>query len=176
MEESIMDLKTIKFLAEYNSITNKNMNEYIKGLTEEQWTKKFGGYFNSIRSLCNHLCISDFNWLKRFSLLRPFEYIKDQFFKNTYSFGSHAITTKDDYFRLRKELDNYLKLFEEELKEEDLNKRLIYRDSHNDEHNQEFGLVVLHVFNHQTHHRGMISIYLEEMGIENDYSNIMDII
>jgi uncharacterized damage-inducible protein DinB len=77
---------------------------------------------------------------------------------------------------LRNELDSFIRIFANELKKEDLGKYLVYRDSHNDEHNQEYGLVILHVFNHQSHHRGMISIYLEEMGIENDYSNIMDIL
>jgi len=171
-----MDLKTIGFLAEYNSITNEKMNELIRNLSEEQWVKKFGGYFNSIRSLCNHLCICDFNWLKRFSLLRSFEYINDPFFKRTYSFGSHAFETKEEYFKLRNELDSFIRIFANELKKEDLGKYLVYRDSHNDDNNQEYGLVILHVFNHQSHHRGMISIYLEEMGIENDYSNIMDIL
>jgi uncharacterized damage-inducible protein DinB len=171
-----MDLKTISFLAQYNSITNDSMNELITNLSDEQWNRKFGGYFSSIRSLCNHLYICDFNWLKRFALLRDFNYIKDDFFKKEQKFGSHAFEDKNEYLQKRKELDEYMKRFVEEVKEEDLNKYLKYKDSHEDEHNQEYGLVILHVFNHQTHHRGMISIYLEEMNVENDYSNIMDII
>ena len=171
-----MDLKTIKFLADYNSVANNKMNGLIRNLSEEQWNKKFGGYFSSIRSLCNHLYICDFNWLKRFSLLRPFDYIKDNIFKTIYKFDAHAFKDKEEYIYKREELDKYIKKFVEEVKEEDLDKYLLYKDSHNDEHNQEFGLVILHAFNHQTHHRGMISIYLEEMNIENDYSNIMDII
>jgi uncharacterized damage-inducible protein DinB len=152
------------------------MNELIAKLSDEQWNKKFGGYFSSILSLCNHLYICDFNWLKRFALLRDFEYIKDEFFKKGLKFGSHAFEDKNEYIQKRKELDEYMKRFTGEVKEEDLNKSLTYKDSHGDEHNQEYGLVILHVFNHQTHHRGMISIYLEEMNVENDYSNIMDII
>ncbi len=171
-----MDLKTITFLADYNSVTNNQMNGLIRNLSEEQWNRKFGGYFSSIQSLCNHLYICDFNWLKRFSLLRPFDYIKDDFFKKTYTFDAHAFRDKEEYIQEREELDGFIKKFVEEVKEEDLGKYLLYKDSHEDEHNQEFGLVILHVFNHQTHHRGMISIYLEEMNIENDYSNIMDII
>jgi uncharacterized damage-inducible protein DinB len=171
-----MDLKTIRFLADYNSITNNQMNDLVRNLSEEQWNNKFGGYFSSIRSLCNHLYICDFNWLKRFSLLRPFEYIKDSFFKTVYTFDAHVITDKEEYIQKREALDRYIKRFVEEVKEEDLSNYLVYKDSHNDEHKQEYGLVILHVFNHQTHHRGMISIYLEEMNIENDYSNIMDII
>jgi uncharacterized damage-inducible protein DinB len=152
------------------------MNELIANLSDEEWNRKFGGYFSSIRSLCNHLYICDFNWLKRFALLREFEYIKEDLFKKDFKFGSHAFEDKDEYMQKRKELNEYMKRFVEEVKEEDLNKYLKYKDSHGDEHNQEYGLVILHVFNHQTHHRGMISIYLEEMKVENDYSNIMDII
>jgi uncharacterized damage-inducible protein DinB len=152
------------------------MNELIVKLSDEQWNRKFGGYFSSICSLCNHIYICDFNWLKRFALLRDFTYIREDFFKKEFKFSGNAFEDKDEYIQKRKELDEYMKRFVEEVKEEDLNKNLRYKDSHGDEHNQEYGLVILHVFNHQTHHRGMISIYLEEMKIENDYSNIMDII
>lgn len=171
-----MDLATITFLANYNRTVNKRMDELIAGLTDEEWATKFGGYFNSIRSVCNHLCVCDFNWLRRFSLLRPFEYIADDFFKRDIAFGTRAFETREEYFRLRDELDGYFGRFAAEVREEDLGRVLTYNDSHGDEHNQEFGLVVLHVFNHQTHHRGMISLYLEELKVENDYSNIMDII
>ena len=171
-----MDLATIKFLADYNKTVNVQMDALIAGLSEEQWEAKFGGYFDSIRSMCNHLCTCDFNWLRRFALLRPFEYIKDGFFERGIAFGERAFETREAYFRLRGELDEYLKRFAAELRAEDLGRILKYNDSHGDEHNQEFGLVILHVFNHQTHHRGMISLYLEELKVENDYSNIMDII
>lgn len=171
-----MDTMTLQFLAHYNSITNQKMNSFIAGLSDDQWNRKFGGYFSSVRSLCNHLYITDFNWLKRFSNLRPFEYIRDDFFKRNIKFGTHAFLVKDDYLAMRIEIDARISQFTGELREEDLRKMLQYTDSHGIEHNQEFGLTVLHFFNHQTHHRGMISIYLEEMSIPNDYSNIMDII
>jgi uncharacterized damage-inducible protein DinB len=171
-----MDKSTIQFLAKYNELTNVKMDSYIKNLSEEDWKRKFGGYFNSIQSLCNHLCIGDFVWLKRFSLLREFEYIKDDFFLKEIKFGTHAFENKEQYLDLRKKIDSYYNKFSAEVREDDCVKKLIYKDSHGDEHVQDFGLVVLHVFNHQTHHRGMISLYLEELGIPNDYSNIMDII
>jgi uncharacterized damage-inducible protein DinB len=31
----------------------------------------------------------------------------------------------------------------------------------------------LHLFNHETHHRGQIATILDQMGIENDYSNLI---
>ncbi len=33
--------------------------------------------------------------------------------------------------------------------------------------------VFLHLFNHQTHHRGQISVLLDQLGVENDYSNLI---
>lgn len=35
------------------------------------------------------------------------------------------------------------------------------------------GHVLLHLFNHQTHHRGQIALMLDELGVENDYSNLI---
>lgn len=171
-----MDTSTLRFLARYNAITDEKMNALIGELSDEQWNRKFGGYFSSVRSLCNHLYITDFNWLRRFSNLRAFEYIRDPFFDREVKFGTHAFLEKSDYLAMRKEIDSQISRFAGEVREEDLSKLLRYNDSHGTEHNQEFGLTVLHFFNHQTHHRGMVSIYLEEMGIANDYSNIMDII
>ena len=64
--------------------------------------------------------------------------------------------------------------FVNEIAPEDLDRYLEYVDSHGRAYKRVFGGLVLHVFNHQTHHRGMISIYLENMGIANDYSNLSE--
>jgi len=171
-----MDIRTLRLFAEYNAITNQKMNGHLKGLSDEQWNRKFGGYFSSIRSLCDHLYICDYNWLKRFSKLRTFKYINDSLFKQDLRNGTQVVSELRDYLGKRKELDEQISRFIDEIDAGDIGKELKYVDSHGDEHNQVFGAVVLHFFNHQTHHRGMISIYLEEMNIENDFSNIMDMI
>jgi uncharacterized damage-inducible protein DinB len=45
-------------------------------------------------------------------------------------------------------------------------------DSHGKLYKRLFGGLIVHCFNHQTHHRGMISIYLDSLGIDNDFSNL----
>ena len=171
-----MEIKTIEFFARYNSITNNKMNEIILGLSTEQWGKEFKGYFNSIKSLCNHIYISDFTWLKRFSALRKFEYIDDVSFKKTLNFTEIIIGTIQSYSEMRNELDEKINVFVGEVRNEDLERKLKYVDSHGKEYERNFGGLILQMFNHETHHRGMISIYLEEMGISNDYSNLMGIL
>ena len=171
-----MDLQTVKLLAEYNKSTNNKMNAFIKALDDSQWARVFGGYYNSIKALCNHIYVSDYNWLKRFSKLRTFKYIENPMFSNDIQFGTTFVESKDKYLTMRTELDNILNEFINELDKEDLKATLEYKDSHGTVYKRNYGGLILHVFNHQTHHRGMISIYLEEVGIANDYSNLSAIL
>lgn len=171
-----MDIQTVQMLEEYNRHVNKSMNEIIGGLRPEQWNQKFHGYFPSVHALCNHIYICDFNWLKRLSKLREFEFIEDALFNKAIGFDAVAIGPVVDYVKKREELDGHMSRFVKEIKEEDLEKKLRYTDSKGNEYNRMFGGLILHVFNHATHHRGMISLYLEEMGIANDYSNLVDIL
>jgi uncharacterized damage-inducible protein DinB len=170
-----MDIRTFKIFSEYNKKANNEMNAIIRTLEPDQWNQEFGGYFNSIKSLCNHVYICDFNWLKRFSKLREFQYIKHGFFAREMKFGSIILKTVTEYETKRNEFDDHIDLFVHEINPRDLDEVLTYTDSHGREYKRLFSGLVLHMFNHQTHHRGMISIYLEELGKSNDFSNLMNL-
>ena len=171
-----MDIRTLKLFAEYNRKTNSDMDAIIEKLQAHQWNQEFKGYFNSIKSLCNHIYIADFNWLKRFSKLRKFSYIDNALFNQELGFGSAVFETVEEYLDKRKVLDAQIIEFVNGIAPEDLDKYLEYTDSHGKVHKRLFGGLILHCFNHQTHHRGMISIYLENMGISNDYSNLVNMV
>jgi len=171
-----MDKSTLELLAKYNITTNDMMNGIISTLSVEQWNKPFGGFFASIKEICNHIYGSDFGWLKRFSGLREFYYYKNSIFEKTISFKVITMESIRDYLEKRKELDLIIEKFVNELHDDDLKATLHYSDSRKMPFDRNFGNLVLHMFNHQTHHRGMISIYLEEMNIENDYSNLDDML
>ncbi|MBF0376294.1 MAG: DinB family protein [Desulfamplus sp.] len=171
-----MSLDMLRFLGNYNSKINQKMNEYIKKLSEEEWNTQFSGYFNSIQAISNHIYTCDYNWLKRFSLLRKFHFIENTNIQEGLSFKINNIDSVADYMNKRDWLDNKIIEFIEELNEEDLKKDLLYQDSSGIEYVRNFGLLVLHMFNHETHHRGVISHLLEELKIDNDFSNIYDII
>jgi uncharacterized damage-inducible protein DinB len=171
-----MDIQTLYFFANYNLAVNQKMNAHIDTLSDDQWNRRFSGYFNSIRSMCNHIYTCDFNWLKRFSQLRSFSFIEGTEIENGLEYGKMHIGTIQDYRVKREWLDTKILEFVAEIEEKDIQAILKYVDSHGTTYQNNFGLLVLHMFNHETHHRGMISLYLEEMGIENDYSNIYDLI
>ncbi len=171
-----MYVSTFALLARYNRETNAEMNGFIRQLDDGQWNREFKGYFNSVKALCNHLYISDFTWLKRFSGLRDFLYIKSPLFREDVRFGTVVLEGVEDYIEKRERLDEMIVRFTSEIVPADFDRLLSFTDSHGVSHEKPFGGLVLHFFNHQTHHRGMISLYLEHMDIANDYSSLMNLL
>ena len=160
----------IKVLGNYNKTTNNLMNDIIKKMPEEEWDKNFNGYFKSIHELCSHIYICDFNWLKRFKLLRKFDILNNKLFEQNYEFSETIFKNISEYLLKRKELDEIIIEFLNELKEEDLNSILKFTDSKGVKIERKMESLIYHVFIHQAHHRGMISLYMEMLGIENGYS------
>jgi uncharacterized damage-inducible protein DinB len=158
--------------AKYNKIVNQKMNEAIKTLSKEEWEKNLGGYFNSVRGLCSHLYICDFNWLKRYSRFRDFDVFKEAFFaREPYSFKEVLFADMGEYLTSRPLLDEKITAFVNEIDDKDLNSLLRYTDSEGNAYEKSFGGLIMQSLNHDTSHRGMISVYLEMLGRENDFTS-----
>jgi uncharacterized damage-inducible protein DinB len=158
--------------AKYNKVANQKMNEVIQTLSKEEWEKNLGGFFSSVRGLCSHLYICDFNWLKRFSRLRDFDVFKEAFFaQEPYSFKEILFADMTEYLTNRPLLDEKIIAFINEVNDKDLDSLLKYNDSSGNLYEKNFGGLVIHSFNHDTHHRGMISLCLEMLGRKNDFAS-----
>jgi len=167
-----MQKDTIVLLAKYNKVVNEKMGALIKTLFPEEWDKDLGGFFKSVRGLCSHLYICDFNWLKRFSQLRDFTVFKEAFFSRApYPFSEVLFEDMNEYLAKRPELDEKISAFAEELTDGDLHALLKYSDSRGNAYEKNFGGLLMQSFNHGTSHRGMISLYLEMLGRDNDFSS-----
>ena len=167
-----MQKDILALFAKYNKTVNQKMNEVIKTLSKEEWDKDMGGFFKSVRGLCSHLYICDFNWLKRFSHLREFDVFKEAFFtREPYSFKEILFADIDEYLTSRPLLDERIIGFVNEVNEKDLSSILNYADSEGNTYERNFGGLIMHSLNHDTHHRGMISLFLEMLGRENDFAS-----
>jgi uncharacterized damage-inducible protein DinB len=71
------------------------------------------------------------------------------------------------------ELDNIIENFIKEITIEDIDKILEYKNTEGKIFEKRMEGLIIHMFNHETHHRAMISLYLEMLGKENDYNNIL---
>ena len=171
-----MDIKTCRLLAQYNHVANQKMDDKIRALSNAQWNQEFTGYFKTIKQLCSHIYISDYSWMKRFGKFRDFRFIKDPFFDGTLTYGSQPFDDVAGYLLKREELDKKMILFIDELAESELEKTISFANMKGETVSKNVGGSILHLFNHQTHHRGMISLYLDMMGIDNDFSGLLPLV
>ncbi|GHV93833.1 hypothetical protein AGMMS50293_01530 [Spirochaetia bacterium] len=167
-----MQKEIITLFTKYNKSVNEAMNDIIKTLSPEEWEKPLDGFFPSVRSQCSHLYICDFNWLKRFRNFRPFSSLNDSSFDQNYSFKDTLFADMDEYLDKRPELDGRMMSFSAEITDADLAGTLKYTDSHGKVYERNFGGCVMQSLNHGAHHRGGISVYLDMLGKENDFSSL----
>jgi len=171
-----MQKEVISLFVHYNKSVNGAMDGIIKTLSPEEWDKPLGGFFPSVRSLCSHIYICDFNWLKRFKNVRQFTSLEDSFFDKNYSFKETLFQDMGEYLAKRPDLDSRMLAFAEELTDADMASVFEFTDSGGKSHKRNFGGALLQFLNHETHHRGMISVYLEMLGRENDFSSLAQVL
>jgi uncharacterized damage-inducible protein DinB len=167
-----MTKDTFTLLAAYNKDANAEMNVIIRELDAAAWDKQLGGFFSSVHSLCSHIYISDYNWIKRFKSLRTFKII-DSFFDRDINFDELLFDSKEQYLEKRSVMDEKLISFVEEFTETDLQQTFHFSNSAGKQFEKKAGPVLLHAFSHETHHRAMISLYLELLGKANDFNSIL---
>ncbi len=162
-------------LAKYNGSVNQSIIELLKPLGKEKIMMKTKAYYPSIFETLIHNLFADLNWLKRYGGV----------FKESKAL-SHRIASSDqkalrqefeaDYtklFQYRKEADEVMIQFVNELDEAKLNSVIKYKNYKGEDQEQELWKPLLHWFNHQTHHRGQISVLLDMVGVDHDYSSLL---
>jgi uncharacterized damage-inducible protein DinB len=167
-----MGKEIFETLGRYNQIANGKMNEVIKTISDDEWNRELGGFFKSIRALCSHVYVADTTWLKRFGGLKEFKTLQDGFFQTELSFKDLLFPRRDEYLTKRPELDKLIISLIAEVDEDDLGKTLKYANSQGKTFEYPFYGTLLQFLNHETHHRAMVSLYLELLGKDNDFSSV----
>ena len=79
-------------------------------------------------------------------------------------------------FDVRKQLDATIVAWAGELTLADLDHVLEYRNTKGDPKRKLFGSLVLHLFNHQTHHRGQATTLLSQAGLDVGVTDLLALI
>ena len=157
-------------LAKYNEWVNLAVWEVLDPIPD-LCRKPNTTYYGSILGLLSHVTVSDITWLRRSGVEEPgresplalaFSSLADVPFPDIASWYEH-----------RQELDRLIEAWVTDLNANDLNSEVTYRNSKGREFRQPLWHILLHMFNHQTHHRGQVAQVLDEHGIENDVSNLI---
>lgn len=155
-------------LASYNQWMNSKVYEAAGHLSAADLAKDRGAFFGSILGTLNHILVGDIIWLKRFAThpscmtsLREVADLPKPTMLDQIVF--------EDFGRLseyRNWLDQRIIDWVAELSDGDLDVVLSYRNSKGIPANKRYSSLVLHFFNHQTHHRGQVSTLLSQAGVD----------
>jgi uncharacterized damage-inducible protein DinB len=168
--------KIFTTFALYNRKANESMFAIFEKVPEENLSKDVGTFFKSTLGVAAHIVQSDANWLKRFGASFPayasvsggaLDRFNEAAVKEATAAGSKKL------FALRKDLDAVIERFAAELREEDFEKPLVFKNMKGEEQRKVFWPAILHMFNHATHHRGQIADILDRSGVSNDFSGLL---
>lgn len=155
--------------AEYNQRMNKQVYQAIEPLSNETINQDSGLFFQSILGTLNHLLVGDLIWLRRFS------YFSERYVSLA-SLVSWPVPTSlsdilyRDFSELRQARESLDRLIVEwltnEVYSEDFIHKLVYANTAGVVSERNFGALISHLFNHQTHHRGQLTTVLSQLGID----------
>lgn len=146
-----------QLMAEYNEWMNRKLFAACEGLTEAALHEDRGAFFKSVYLTLNHIAYSDISFLSRFTA-EPAEIPP----LGVDLFGSFAALRS-----AREALDTRLKSWSASLTTEWLTLPLTYTSKvDNQERTVPRWVLVTHLFNHQTHHRGQVTTLLSQQGID----------
>ena len=155
-----------KLLATYNQWMNAKMYDAAGRLSAEERAKDRGAFFGSILGTLNHILVGDTIWLKRFAThpscrtsLREVNGLPDPSSLNQILFEDFVALSEQRVW-----LDRLITRWVDELSDDDLDVVLSYRTTKGVPVSKRFSSLVLHFFNHQTHHRGQVSVLLSQAG------------
>ena len=153
-------------LARYNGWMNERLYEVASTLTDDERRRDLGAFFGSIHATLTHLLICDRAWLARLCGDRS-EFAFCDARGAPLAVAGFSDDIYPDFARLRSErrkTDERLSEWASALRPEDLVSEIAYKDSTGATHRHALWWAVIHVFNHQTHHRGQVTTLLKQLG------------
>lgn len=160
-----------EIMASYNALMNKKIYDSISNTSDNVLWEDKKAFFGSILGTLNHLMVGDLIWLNRFNQhpryptgFKALEPLKD--FPLPTKLTQILYVDKQSFSTDRQALDQIIIRFIEESDESDYSMDLSYRNTNNDTFHKSFSMLLQHLFNHQTHHRGQVTTLLSQMDID----------
>lgn len=148
-------LSSLHLKNRYNHWMNRKLYASCAQLTDAQRKQDMGAFFRSVHGTLNHLLLTDRLWLSRLTGTAFSATGLDQILYEDFAELDHA----------REQTDAELAALIHSLSEADLSGIIRYHSLQSGRYTElSRGLILTHLFNHQTHHRGQISTLLMQLG------------
>lgn len=144
-------------LARYNQWMNDKLYAACDGVSDPVRKEDRGLFFRSIHGTLNHILLADKIWLGRFTG-EPFE---------VSGLDQELFAEFEDLRAARADTDRFIVHWAGGLTEAELGGELHYRSISNPgDKSCPMSTAVMHLFNHQTHHRGQVTAALSRLGVD----------
>lgn len=171
-------LEHLRLLSRYNQWMNDKLYNTAAQLPADELARDRGAFFGSLLGTLNHLMVADIIWLQRFSG-HPAQHPALDEIRMMQKPKALAQTLLDDFIALsaeRRRLDSTIITWCEQLDASDLNHKLAYHNMKGEAAVKNFDSLMLHFFNHQTHHRGQATTLLSQQGLDVGVTDLLALI
>ncbi|MGP0175256.1 DinB family protein [Pseudomonas sp. NCHU5208] len=171
-------LEHLRQMASYNTWMNARLYEAAQTLPDSEISAERGAFFGSILGTLNHLAVADLIWLGRYSG-HPARFAALQALDDLprpSRLNQPLAADIRELANLRTRLDACLEALAQEMREEHLDQPLSYRNTQGVEARKDFFALLMHLFNHQTHHRGQATTLLMQAGVNMGVTDLLALI
>ena len=173
-----MTPRSAALMAEYNRWMNQRIIEAALRLPPSEITKDRGAFFGSLLQTLNHIAVADTIWLNRFARHPNASDLRANLagFPVPGSLRQELASSLQDLRIHRSALDEIIVTWAGSLTEGQLGETLNYTNMSGVVQSKNFGALVQHFFNHQTHHRGQASTLLFQAGVDVGVTDLLAVI
>jgi uncharacterized damage-inducible protein DinB len=150
-------LQSLRMMAGYNRWMNEKLYTLCAQLSDGERKRDRKAFFRSIHGTLNHLLLTDRGWLGRFNG-KPDQELYDNF---------------EELCHERARTDREIEDFVAALGPARLAEDFTYQTYAGTTFTHSLGPALVHLFNHQTHHRGQLTTLLNQLGIDPGVTDAM---
>ena len=159
-------ITNFQLLANFNTWANTKIFSSCKELDDTEYMKDRGAFFSSIHGTLNHLLVVDRAYISRIEE-------KDHGLKGLDQILFESLLQLEE---ARMKEDKRLVNLVNSLSEESIYKEITYKSFETGKQTHTINLILITLFNHQTHHRGQIHNMLSQAGVKPPQIDIPDFI
>ena len=171
-------LAHLQLMARYNAWMNDKLYAAASQLSAQALSEDRGAFFPSILATLNHIAVGDIIWLKRFAEHPACAELRKAMgdLQQPAALDQLLFDTLAPLQALRSRLDGHISDWLAVLTEQDLAHGLAYRNMKGVPAHRPYASLMLHFFNHQTHHRGQASTLLHQAGQDVGVTDLLALI
>ena len=166
MRDIMITPEYVSKLASYNQWMSDKLYAAARALPADALSAERGAFFGSIIGTLNHIVVGDTLWLKRFATHpAPFESLDPiRALDRPEALDQILFADLQELSARRTMVDSVIVQWAEELTEADLREVIAYNNMKGVAARKTLAALLVHFFNHQTHHRGQATTLLTQAG------------